>query len=205
MLSPSELKLTPQGRSFVENTKTRRYSPLLQSQFEDRENQFFPAYSVPQVNKKDGHTIQILEKLNLDITKYNELSPKQQAQVGIKIIELLLAHPHTEFYPIAIGQGREPISIVLNRGQGDYPVKNHIALFERRPEICKCNPYISNYFVNEGQLKDFDDSKNNSTVYEDLMGNLHNETGPIIGAVKIDPTASNTSNTSLSATNDNEL
>ena len=205
VLNPS--RLTTEGRKVVDKTKTRRIASLVQSQFEDRENQVFPVYSIQQILKKDEHIIQVLEKLNENITRYNELPLNNQAQVGINIVESLLAHPDTEFYPIAIAQSREPISIALNRGQGNYSLKNHMATFERRPEICKYNPYISNYLLRDEQLENFDRSNNISTVYEDLVGNPHNETGPIIGSVapKSPTLAPKASSTNSASKDDTEL
>ena len=74
-----------------------------------------------------------------------------------------------------------PIAMVLNRGLGDYPLTNHIGTFERRPEICKYNPYISNYLAKPGQIEDFDASNSSSITYQDLVGNSHTNIGPVFG------------------------
>jgi hypothetical protein len=95
-----------------------------------------------------------------------------------------------------IGQGGEPIAIILNRGLGNYPLKNHIGTFERRPEICKYNSYISNYIAKDAQIKNFDLSNSTSITYEDLVGNSHTNIGPIFGeSVVTDNSASTTSST----------
>ena len=80
-----------------------------------------------------------------------------------------------------MGQGREPIALVLNRGLGNYPLTNYIATFKRRPEICEYNSYISNYLAKAEQIKKFDDSNNSSIMYEDLVGNSHTNIGPVFG------------------------
>ena len=82
-----------------------------------------------------------------------------------------------------------------------------MATFERRPEICKYNPYISNYLLRDEQLENFDRSNNISTVYEDLVGNPHNETGPIIGSVapKSPTLAPKASSTNSASKDDTEL
>ena len=140
-----------------------------------------PAYGIQQVVNKDKHTLEALEKLGKNITKYNELSEDKQLQIDLTIVEGLLAHPDTELYMNVMGQGREPIAIVLNRGLGDYPLTNHIGTFERRPEICKYNPYISNYLAKPRQIENFDASNSSSITYQDLVGNSHTNIGPVFG------------------------
>ena len=71
--------------------------------------------------------------------------------------------------------------MVLNRGLGDYPLTNHIGTFERRPEICKYNSYISNYLAKPGQIEKFDASNSSSITYQDLVGNSHTNIGPVFG------------------------
>ena len=80
-----------------------------------------------------------------------------------------------------IEQGREPIAMILNRGKGDYPIPNHIGTFERRPEICNYNSYISNYPAKDSQIERFNRGTNTSTTYEDLIGDSHTNIGPIFG------------------------
>ena len=143
-----------------------------------------------QAANKDAHTVQVLEKLNKNITKYNELPEFKQLQIDLTIVEELLAHPETELHINVMGQGREPIAVVLNRGLGNYPLQNHIATFERRPEIAKYNSYITNYLAKERQIQDFDLSKRTSITYEDLVGNSHTNIGPVFGSSKIDPPTS---------------
>ena len=186
-INPSEL--TPKGRSDVDNTKDRRAAPLLQSRYEDRDKEFLPAYSIQQVVNKDKHTLEVLEKLGKNITKYNELPEAKQLQIDLTIVERLLAHPDTELHMNVMGQGREPIALVLNRGLGNYPLKNHIGTFERRPEICEYNPYISNYLGKDSQIKGFDLSNSTSISYEDLVGNSHTNIGPVFGKKKDLPTS----------------
>lgn len=123
----------------------------------------------------------MLEKLGKNITKYNELPDDKQLQIDLTIIEGLLAHPDTELHMNAMGQGREPIAMILNRGMGDYPLQNHIGTFERRPEICKYNPYISNYLAKDAQIEGFALSNSTSITYEDLVGNSYTNIGPVFG------------------------
>jgi len=73
--------------------------------------------------------------------------------------------------------------VVLNRGLGNYPLPNHIGTFERRPEICKYNSYISNYLAKPGQIEKFDASNSSSITYEDLVGNSHTNIGPVFGEI----------------------
>ena len=80
-----------------------------------------------------------------------------------------------------MGQGREPIALVLNRSLGNYPLQNHIGTFERRSEISEYNPYISNYLAKDSQIKGFDLSNPTSITYEDLIGNSHTNIGPVFG------------------------
>lgn len=98
-----------------------------------------PASGIQQVANKDKHTLEMLEKLGKNITKYNELPEAKQLQIDITIVERLLAHPDTELHMNV--KGKEPIALVLNRGLGNYPLQNHIGTFERRPEISEYNPY----------------------------------------------------------------
>jgi hypothetical protein len=178
-VNPSQL--TSEGRSTIYKTRKRRAAPLLQSKYEDKDKEFFPAYSVSQGGKKNKHTLQVLKELDKNITKYNELPESKQLQIDFTVVEGLLAHPDTELYTNVMGQGREPIALVLNRGLGDYPLPNHISTFERRPEICKYNSYISNYLAEPGQIKNFDASNSSSITYQDLVGNSQTNIGPVFG------------------------
>lgn len=142
-------KLTSKGRSIINKTKDRRSAPLLQSRCEDRDKEFLPAYSIQQIENKNKHTLEVLQKLGKNITKYNELPQDKQLQIDFAIVEGLLAHPDTELHMNVMGQGREPIAMILNRGLGNYSLKNHIGTFERRLEIFEYNPYISNYVATD--------------------------------------------------------
>nr|UVG41862.1 hypothetical protein [Navicula tsukamotoi] len=175
-------ELTSKGRSIIDKTKDRRAGPLLQSKYENKNKKFFPAYGMHQTANKDKHTVQVLEKLGKNITKYNELSEFRQLQVDVTIVEDLLAHPQTELHMNVMGQAREPIALVLNRGLGDYPLKNHIATFERRPEIAEYNSYITNYLAYDLQIQNFDMSNGTSITYQDLVGNSHINIGPVFGS-----------------------
>ena len=181
------LQLAPKGRKFVSSTRERRTSPLILSKYEDKDKGLFPAYSIPQVGKKQIHTIQILERLNRDVEKYMQATENERLQFDIDIVERLLGHPETEVHMDAMGQGREPIILMLNRGLGDYPIPNHVATLERRPEICSYNTYISNYIAKESQVKDFDMSQGSETPYEDLFGNSQINVGPVFGKITIIP------------------
>jgi len=181
LVNPSQL--TSKGRYVIDKTKDRRAAPLLQSKYEDRDKEFLPAYSPKQLTNKENHTLEVLEELNKNITKYNELPENERSQIGFTIVEGLLAQPDTELHMNVMGQGREPIVVALNRGRGDYPLPNHIATFERRPEICQYNSYISNYLAKPGQIEKFDASNSSSITYEDLVGNSHTNIGPVFGEI----------------------
>ncbi len=174
-------ELTSDGRNFVDKTKTRRAGPLFQSRYEDKDSKFSPVYGLGELQKKNEHTLEVLEKLGKNITRYNELSKGMQLEVDMTIVEGLLAHPDSELYMNVMAQGREPICLVLNRGEGSYPLPNHVSTFERRPEISEYNPYISNYVANKPQIKNFDLSNSTSITYEDLVGNSHTNIGPVFG------------------------
>lgn len=178
-VNPSQL--TSKGRSVIDKTKDRRAAPLLQSRYEGKDKEFLPAYGIQQIANKDKHTLEVLEKLGKNITKYNELPEDKRLLIDLTVVEGLLAHPDTELYMNVMGQGREPIAMVLNRGLGDYPLTNHIGTFERRPEICKYNSYISNYLAKPGQIEKFDASNSSSITYQDLVGNSHTNIGPVFG------------------------
>lgn len=180
-VNPSQL--TPKGRSIIDKTKDRRAAPLLQSRYQDNDKKFLPTYSIQQIVNKEKHTLEVLEKLEKNITKYNQLSADKQLQIDLTIVEGLLAHPDTELYMNVMGQGREPIAVVLNRGLGNYPLPNHIGTFERRPEISHYNSYISNYLAKPGQIEKFDASNSTSITYQDLIGNSHTNIGPVFGEI----------------------
>lgn len=80
--------------------------------------------------------------------------------------------------------------MILNRGRGNYPLQNHIGTFERRPEICNYNSYISNYLANEAQIEGFDLSNSTSITYEDLVGDSHTNIGPVFGKTNSSASAS---------------
>lgn len=104
-----------------------------------------------------------------------------------------MAHPDTEVHMNMIGQSREPIIVVLNRGLGNYKLSNHISTFERRPEIGKYNSYISNYLPKPKQINRFDVTNSSSITYEDLVGNSHTNIGPFFGKITL-PTSTPTVN-----------
>ena len=152
-----------------------------------------PAYSTEQVPRKEKHGREILGQLKANMTQYNKISKHKQLQLNIDIVENLLAHPDTELHMNVMGQGREPIAFVLNRGLGNYPLQNHIATFERRPEISEYNSYITNYIAKDGQIDDFDLSNSTVTTYEDLIGKSHTNIGPVFGEIA-SPTSAPTVN-----------
>ena len=99
-------------------------------------------------------------------------------------MERLLAHPDTELHSNVMGQAREPIFLVLNRGKENYPLSGHVATFERRPEISKYSSYITDYIAKDKQIKDFDLSNSTSITYEDVFGSSHTNIGPVFGKPK---------------------
>lgn len=141
---------------------------------------------------KDKHTREVLKELGKNVTQYNELAVNKQRQIDFTIVEKLLAHPDTELHMNVMGQGREPIAMALNRGLGDYPLQNHIGTFERRPEICKYNSYITNYLATKKQIKGFDLSNSTSITYEDVLGNSHTNIGPVFGETDSPTSATST-------------
>lgn len=177
--NPSRLSL--EGKKFIERTKCRRSSELIQSMFEDEEKEFFPVYAPKQCVGKDKHTPEILDKLKKNIQKYEQLPAEKKPSIHIYIVEKLLSHPDTEIHTNVMAQGREPVVVALNRGKGSYPIENHIATFERRDEIWKLNPYITNYFLMPYQVENFDQSANTEINFEDIFGNSKVNIGPIIG------------------------
>jgi hypothetical protein len=64
-----------------------------------------------------------------------------------------------------MGQGREPIFLVLNGGLGNYSISNDTATVENRPQISKYNSSILNYQPNGKQFEAFDSSMGNITNY----------------------------------------
>ena len=139
----------------------------------------------------------MFNELDKNGTLYTQLPENKQLLIDCTIVEQLLAHPDTELYMNVMGQGQEPIAMVLNRGQGDYPLKNHISTFERRPEVFDYNSYISNYLARDYQIENFDLTNSSFITYEDLLGNSHNNTGPVFGQTN-SPTVSPTGDNSPS-------
>lgn len=174
-------QLTSDGRYLLKVTKDRRVAPLLQSKYENSEEKFHPAYSPKQLTKKDKHTLELLKKLNKDVEEYNALSDNEKRGFDLDVVEDLLAHPESELHMNVMGQGREPIAVVVNRGQGNYPIVNHVATFERRPEISQYNPYITNYALSPIQMEKFQNSNGTSIPYDDLVGNSQINVGPVLG------------------------
>lgn len=179
LVNPS--KLSSKGRSVTQKNRFRRSSPLIQSQYELDNKEFLPCYSVEQLDIKDYHILEILKNQGQNITEYLQLTVREKLLFDYSIIEKLLGHPKTELYTNVMAQGREPVFLILNRGLGDYPIKNHIAIFERRPELGKYDYYITNYAAKDPQIEKFDLSSNSIINYEDLLGNSKTNTGPIIG------------------------
>lgn len=198
------LKLSPDGKGFVISTKARITSPLLQSRYEETKQNFRPVYSPKQSQRKRLHRIQLLQKYGANITAYNQFEDSHKAAVHFDVVDRLLGHPDTELHTNVMAQAREPVFMVLNRGLGDYPVPNHIATFERRPEICEYNPYITDYFLTDAQLKNFDLSANALIKYNDLIGNVQTNIGPIIGEDTRSASPSTSSPTSPSTVNNTE-
>ena len=137
---------------------------------------------------KNKHTLEVFKELGKNITRYLELPESKQRQIDVTIVESLLAHPDTEIYTNVMAQGREPVSLALNRGLGDYAIPNHLATFERHPELFQYNHYISNYIGTEDQVVNVDASANTSITYDDLVGNSQTNIGSVFG--KTDPPTS---------------
>lgn len=74
--------------------------------------------------------------------RYIELSQNERVVTDITIVESLLAYPRMKLHMNVIGQDRKLIIVALNQGQENYPLRNHMATFERRPEIYNFNPYL---------------------------------------------------------------
>lgn len=138
-------------------------------------------------------------------TRYLELSDGRQRQIDFTLVESLLAHPDTEIYNNVMAQGREPVFVALNRGlENNYSIPNHVATFERRPELFKYNSYISNYIGDDTQVENFDGSANTSITYNDLVGNSQTNIGPVFGKTNL-PTSVPTVEPSAPKVNDGNI
>lgn len=184
LILKERLKLTVEGRKTDSATSGRRVSPLIKSDFEDVEKGFFPVTSVNQLVKKDYHRRgDILNELNVSLDEYNNLSQSSKLKVSFNILENLLKHPDTEIYNNSMAQYREPVFVILNRGLGDYPIPNHAAIYERKPEIYNYNSYITDYQLKVPQVDKFDNSVNTTIEYKDSFGNQITNIGPVIGSM----------------------
>lgn len=150
--------------------------------------------------------MEIFKKLGKDITKYQKLPESRQRLIDFTIVESLLAHPYTEIYNNVMAQGREPVVVVLNRGleNYNYPIPNHFATFERRPELFQYNYYITNYIGNDIQVENFDASANTLITYDDLVGNSQTNIGPVFGKTNL-PTSAPTVEPSAPKVNDDNV
>jgi hypothetical protein len=216
LLPDGSLKLNKQGKLTEKSkkvdylTRSRRIQPLIKSSFEDSNKNFHPAYSGQQVwVKTKKHTVELLKKLNANITKFLKYSENTQVKVSIGIIERLLDHPDTVIYENSMLQFREPGIVALNmggNGSNSYSIPGHMATFERHPELYEYNSYISNYILKHSQIVAFDKSMNHSLTYEDVFGNLKTNIGPNVGENQISEIdTNNVNNTSITEVVDNEL
>lgn len=66
--------------------------------------------------KTKKHTIELLEEMNANITKFLEYNQTRQMEVSISLVERLLKHPETLIYNNSMLQLPEPGFVALNTG-----------------------------------------------------------------------------------------
>lgn len=178
--------VTAKTRMISEKTKLRRSQPLIKSGYQDEKNNFHPAYSLDQLDleSKTDHVKKILQALAEELRQFAEGTANQKKLMSIRLVENLLGHPDTKFYFNAMLQKREPGIIVFNSGNGSYPVRNHLATFERQPALYDFNSFISQYQLADAQVREFYQSMNESIFYKDHFGNLIENIGPNVGRDK---------------------
>lgn len=166
----------PFDRTADSKTKDRRSEPMFKSGYEDETNDFKPAYSVQQVQKKD-HTGRVLEKSGeMSESDFDKLPDSEKIKLKMLTKEDLINHPDTLFYHNATHEGNtksghlysEPASVAINHGFGDYKMPGHAMIFENNAAY-QLDAYISDYILSEKQRIKF----NNSIP-----------TGPVIGSHK---------------------
>ncbi len=163
------------------NTKKRRSLPMLKSSYQDEKSQFYPAYSIEQLEFKEDHTADLLDQSTAEdgITSldYNELLRSEKIATSLAVCEALLNAPDTEIYHNVShlsDNDEEPCSLAINFGFGDYPIPNHGALFENKPS------YTFDSFVTQFQLTDSQVEKFNAS----------RSTNPVVGTQKTTQTSS---------------
>lgn len=117
----------------------------------------------------------------------------------------MLGDSGSELYPNVMGQGREPVFLVMNRGKGNYSIPYHVATFERRGEIFNYNHFITQYIPSDLQIEEFDLSNSTKITYQDLLGNSHTNIGPVFGKKNTPTTNAPTSAPEIDNKNDNSL
>jgi len=108
---------------------------------------------------------------------------------GQRLCHKLLHHPATEIYDNVIGQGREPINVAINQNGTNYPIPNHAATFERKPQLYEHNHFITQYKLRNSQVEKFDNSMETTTTYQDECRFLETNVGPVFGKeIEAEPT-----------------
>ena len=147
---------------------------MIQSNYEDETNDFKPAYSVKQVQKKD-HTGEVLETGGkMSQSDFDKLPADEKLVLKLLSKEELLAHPDTLFYHNVTHEGKtrgghlysEPVSVAINHGFGDYKIPGHAMIFENNAAY-QFDAYISDYVLSNAQLTKF---------------NISIPIGPVIGS-----------------------
>lgn len=140
----------------------RRESPMIQSTYEDP--QFSPGYSLGQLEKKGKHPPKTLDKSrdknSMNSSTYKKLPESKKRAISIELPENLLKTADTQiFYNVSFWSNsvKEPIIAALNFGYGDYPIRNHLAMFENKEQY-KLNAFIADYVLNDNQIRDFNES-----------------------------------------------
>lgn len=179
-------KITSKGRAVLIDIRDRHKSPRFLSQFESESAKFKPVYGSQQLFEKRNHVFEIERKLGSTQTfaEFNKLPNSEIWLRGLKIKERLLQHPDTQLLKSVMAQGREPVFLLHNNGNGTYPIKDHIATFERRPELGSSNFYITDYVINFDQVKDLYSNDQIVIDYTDLLGNPQTNIGHIFGKNK---------------------
>lgn len=96
----------------------------------------------------------------MDSSTYNKLSDSKKTAITINLNEDLLHAADTQFYyniSHLSGTNKEAVIFAINFGYGDYPIPNHGAMFENKPQY-KFNAFISDYAFTNKQVQNFNAS-----------------------------------------------
>ena len=198
------INLSPKGKQFSQSARKRRSTPMfkLSVSSENEEHDFKPVVSEQQLGHSE-HQKGIEEKFQLE-SNYSALPTNtSRKRVDLERIQALLAHPDTKIDTSTMAQGREPATIATNDGKTGYPYPQHMASFERRPEISELNPYITDYVMEDWQWDNYHNSNGTEIPYEDLYGNPQVNVGTYFGNTSKASNASQAAIASQAAANAN--